>query len=157
MSERTQEQDFLGIENLNSPQYDSFLNFIFTYGHIDQKTYEISKDFNVTLKCLTSAENIEVSKALDNESSLITKQLILKIETLARAIVKVNGNLLSFTDRMIDEWKEFRGAKDTPSEVEQRRFLLRYRILPHLLNEMYEKYVALLKEQDEKFSELKKK
>ena|SRR4030067_1586115 len=157
MSDRTQEQEFLGIENLNSLQYDSFLNFIFAYGHIDHKTYEISKDFSITLKCLTSAENIEVSRTLDNESSLITKQLILKIETLARAIVKINGNLLRFPDKMIDEWREFRGVKDSPSEVEQQRFLLRYRILPHLLNEMYERYIELLKEQDEKFSELKKK
>ena len=157
---RTPEDDFLGRDNstdINSIYYEQFLNHIFSFGTIQDRTFEIFPEFNVTLRILTPAENIEVAKSLDDANNLIAKELLLKIETLARAIVKVNGQLLRFPDENIKEWQDFRNIKDKPSEVEQQRFYLKYKFKPQLINLVYEKYNELLKEQEDKFLALKKK
>ena len=159
-SGRTPEDDFLGRDkstDFNSIYYEQFLNQIFNFGTIQDKTFEIFPEFNVTLRILAPAENIEVAKALDDATNIIAKELLLKIETLARAIVKVNGQLLRFPDENITEWQVFRNTKEKPSEIEQQRFYLKYKFKPQLINLVYEKYNELLKEQETKFIELKKK
>lgn len=158
--EKTLEDDFLGRDkktDFNSIYYEQFLNQIFNFGTIQDKTFEIFPEFNVTLRVLLPAENIEVAKSLDDANNIIAKELLFKIETLSRAITKVNGQLLRFPDENILEWQAFRNTKDKPSEVEQQRFYLKYKFKPQVLNLLYEKYSELLKEQETKFIELKKK
>lgn len=164
MSERTPEQDILGsaytIEDFNSPQYDQFLNHIFNFGKIQNKTFDIADNFKVTLRLLSPAENIEVAKALDDVSNIFGKEQLLKIETLSRAIVKINGNVLRFQDSMVTEWKALLGVTDTnykPNEVEQQRNIIRHQFSPQLINIIYSKYDELLKEQEQLFEKLKKK
>lgn len=159
-SSRTPEDEFLGRSqstDFNSVYYDQFLNHLFSFGAIKDKTFEIFPELNITLRVLLPAENIEVAKALDDVGNIIAKEIVLKVETLARAITKVNGQLLRFPDENVKEWQEFRNSKENPSDIEQQRFYLKYKFKPQLINIIYEKYNELLKEQEEKFIELKKK
>ena len=163
MDSRTEEHKFLGKENeedFNSPNYDSFLAGIFSFGHISNKTYEVFKGFKVCLRPLTPVENIEVSKEVGKVDDIVTKEQVLKIEVLSRAIININGQALRFPDEDIIEWREFRGIKDNnykPSEVEQQRHYLKYRFNAPLIGSVYEKYNELLTEQESLFSDLKKK
>lgn len=160
---RTPEDKFLGkelIDDFNSPQYDDFLTTIFAFGSIPAKTFSIVKGLEVKLKILAPVENIEVGKKVDSVDGLVSKESFLRIETLARAIVVINGQVLRFSDSMIEEWKEFRGITTKeykPSEVEQQRFLISHRFNNHLINLIYGKYVELLEEQKNIFNDLKKK
>jgi len=162
MQERTPEQEFLGQEedDYNSPQYESFLENFFSLGSIDEKTYDLFDDYKVKLRVLLPAENIEVSKEVGKVDDIISKEQILKIEILARAIVNINGRPLRFSDDDLPEWREWRGIKDPnykPSEIEQMRHYLRWKIKDPLKNLIYSKYSELLSEQEQLFNELKKK
>ena len=142
---RSKEQNFLGVpheDDFNSAFYDNFLNHLFTFGNIENKTFEIFDGFKVTLRVLTVAENIEVSRALDNEASVHTKEILLRVEVLVRAIVRINGQLLRFPDSEIEPWKDFRNTKENPSEIEQQRYYLRHKFSPELLHIIYEKYMV---------------
>ena len=159
-SGRTPEDDFLGIENnFNTPQYEQFLDYIFNFGVLPDETFELFDGYKVRLRLLTPAENIEVSKALD-DGNIITKELVHKIETLARSIVNINGNKLRFPDHRIKEYLEFKGIVDqkyVPSEVEQQKFIIKYNFKPAVINIIYEKYSELVKKQESILADLKKK
>ena len=160
---RTPEDKYLGkelIDDFNSPLYENFLNTIFAFGSIPPRTVTVVDGFAVKLKVLSPVENIEIGKKVDELAGLVSKESALRIETLARSIQAINGQLLRFSDTMVDEWKEFRGITDkayTPSEVEQQRFLIAHRFNNYLINLIYDKYVGLLDEQKKVFEDLKKK
>lgn len=155
----TKEQEFLGQDDFNSVQYDQFLNQLFSLGTIGEKNYEIVEGFNVALRPLSVVENLEISRKVDVEPGVFSKETVLKQETLARAICRINGNLLRFADTDIAEYNAFRGlaADYKPSEFEQQMHFIKYKLAVTLVNQIYSKYSELLKEQEDKFAELKKK
>ena len=157
----TNEQDFLGIdEDYNTIEYSEFLDNVFKFGSMPNKVVKIVEGLSTTLRILTPAENLEIAKEVDKAVGVLEKEQILRIETLCRAIVQVNGQLLRFSSSMIEEWKEFRGIADkygAPSDVEQQRFLLRFRFNQPLINIIYKKYLELSDEQEKIFFDLKKK
>lgn len=157
--DRTPEDKYLGSEpiDFNSPQYEDFLNTIFTFGSIPPRTVTVVEGLDVKLKLLAPIENIEVGKKVDDANGLVSRESLLRIETLARSIQSINGQSLRFSDIMLKEWKEFRDVSYDPSEVEQQRFLISYRFNNHLINLIYSKYVDLLDEQKAIFDKLKKK
>lgn len=161
---RTPEDLFLGneAEDYNSPQYDSFLESIFSLGAIPSKTYDLFEDgnFKVKLRPLTPIENIEISKTAGAYGDIMSKEQVLRIEVLARAIVDFNGQALRFSDENLKEYRDFRGIQDSnykPSEVEQQRHLVKYRFNNQLINLIYNKYEDLLNTQSKMFADLKKK
>ena len=156
----TNEDKFLGVEeDYNSADYSEFLDSIFAFGTMPSKVKDIVEGLSVTLRVLTPAENLEVSKIVDKAPGLLEKEQLLRMETLCRAIVVVNGQLLRFSDSMIAEWKEFRGLPEdaNPSDVEQQRFMLKYRFNQPLINITYTNYLEMVEEQEKTFFELKKK
>ena len=154
----TNEDKFLGVEeDYNSIDYSEFLDSIFAFGTMSSKVVDIVEGLSVTLRILTPAENLEVAKVVDRAAGLMEKEQLLRMETLGRAIVHINGQLLRFSDTMIAEWKDFRGLTDNPSDVEQQRFMLKHRFNQPLINIIYTKYVELIEEQEKTFFELKKK
>ena len=157
----TNEDKFLGVEeDFNSVDYSEFLDSIFAFGTMPSKVVDIVAGLSITLRVLTPAENLEIAKIIDRANGLMEKEQLLRMETLCRAIVSVNGQLLRFSDSMIAEWKEFRGlsSKDsTPSDVEQQKFMIKYRFNQPLINIIYTKYTELIVEQEKTFFELKKK
>ena len=156
----TNEDKFLGVEeDYNSDSYSEFLDSIFAFGTMPNKVTDIVKGLSVTLRVLTPAENLAVSKLVDKAAGIMEKEQLLRMETLSRAIVVVNGQLLRFSDDMIDEWKEFRGlpVEAVPSDIEQQRFMLKYRFNQPLINITYTKYLEMIDEQEKTFLELKKK
>ena len=157
ISER--ERALLGVEeeDYNSAYYSRFLEEIFNFGSVPAKDIKISNDLKVTLRILMPVENIEVAKKVDLASGIVEKEQIIKHETLCRAIVKMNGQLLRFSDGFTDEWKEYRETDKNPSDVEQQRFLLKYKFSQPLINQIYAAYADLLKEQEKLFIDLKKK
>lgn len=156
---QTPEQAFLGQDDFNSVQYDQFLNQLFSLGTIGEKTYELFEGFNITLRPLSVVETLEISRKIDVEPGVFSKETVNKQETLARAICRINGNLLRFADTDIAEYTAFRGlsADYKPTEFEQQMHFIKYKFAPTLLNQIYSKYLELLKEQEDKFTELKKK
>ena len=157
MSER--ERALLGAEgaDYNTAYYEKFLEEIFNFGSVPPKKIDISDHLNITLRILMPVENIEVAKKVDQASGIVEKEQIIKHETLCRSIVKMNGQLIRFSDDMIAEWKAFRNTDKEPSDVEQQRFMLKYKFSQPLINQIYSLYVALLKEQEQFFIDLKKK
>ena len=157
----TNEDKFLGVEeDFNSTDYSEFLDNIFSFGTMSNKVVDIVEGLSVTLRVLIPAENLEIAKVVDKANGLMEKEQLLRMETLARAIVHVKGQLLRFSDSMIEEWKEFRGLSDkepVPSDVEQQRFMIKYRFNQPLINVIYTKYTELVIEQEKTFFELKKK
>ena len=160
----TNEDKFLGVDSdysdYNSIDYSEFLDSIFAFGTMPSKVIDIVEGLSVTLRVLTPAENLEIAKVVDKASGLMEKEQLLRMETLCRAIVAVNGQLLRFSDTMIEEWKEFRGLsnKDSnPSDVEQQRFMIKFRFNQPMINIGYTKYTELIIEQEKTFFELKKK
>lgn len=157
----TNESKFLGVEeDFNSVDYSEFLDNIFSFGTMPNKVVGIVEGLSVTIRVLTPAENLEIAKVVDKATGLMEKEQLLRMETLCRAIVQVNGQLLRFSDSMIAEWKEFRGLSDndsTPSDVEQQRFMIKFRFNQPLINVAYTKYTELIVEQEKTFFELKKK
>lgn len=157
----TNEEKFLGVEeDFNSTDYSEFLASVFAFGTMPNKVVDIVVGLSVTLRVLTPAENLEIARVIDLANGLMEKEQLLRMETLARAIVQVNGQLLRFSDSMIAEWKEFRGLSDKdsiPSDVEQQRFMIKFRFNQPLINIVYTKYTELVIEQEKTFLELKKK
>ena len=157
----TNEEKFLGTEeDYNSVDYSEFLDSVFAFGTMPNKVVDIVPGLSVTLRVLTPAENLEIAKVIDLANGLMEKEQLLRMETLARAVVQVNGQLLRFSDSMIAEWKAFRGLSDkdsTPSDVEQQRFMIKFRFNQPLINIAYTKYTELVVEQEKTFLELKKK
>lgn len=158
--ERTKEEQHLdlppAVDDFNSLQYESFLQSLFNLGEIRNRTIEVFKDFKVTLRVLTPVENIEVMKKVDDSPGNASKTLIYKLEVLSRAIEKINGQYLKFSDPMITEWTEFTGKKEIPTDVEQQRYILKYRTQQFILDEIYKSYEGLLKEQENMMVDLKK-
>lgn len=158
--ERSKEQQYLDLppstDDFNSPQYDIFLQSLFNLGEIRNRTIEVFQDFKVTMRVLTPVENIEVMKRVDDAPGNTSRNLIFKLEVLSRAIEKINGQYLRFSDAMMSEWKEFTDRKDTPTEVEQQRYILKYRTQQFVLDEIYKCYEGLLKEQETQMADLKK-
>ena len=157
----TNEDKFLGVEeDYNSADYSEFLDSIFAFGTMPSRVVDIVVGLSVTLRVITPAENLEIAKVVDLANGLMEKEQLLRMETLCRAIVQVNGQLLRFSDSMIEEWKEFRGLSDkdsNPSDVEQQRFMIKFRFNQPLINITYTKYTELVVEQEKTFLELKKK
>lgn len=157
----TNEDKFLGVEeDYNSADYSEFLDSIFAFGTMPSRVVDIVVGLSVTLRVITPAENLEIAKVVDLANGLMEKEQLLRMETLCRAIVQVNGQLLRFSDSMIEEWKEFRGLSDkdsNPSDVEQQRFMIKFRFNQPLINITYTKYIELVVEQEKTFLELKKK
>lgn len=157
----TNEGKFLGVEeDFNSADYSEFLDSIFAFGTMPNKVVNIVEGLSATLRVLTPVENLEIAKVVDRANGLMEKEQLLRMETLCRAIIQVNGQLLRFSDSMIEEWKEFRGLSDkdsNPSDVEQQRFMIKFRFNQPLINITYTKYTELVVEQEKTFLELKKK
>ena len=124
----TNEDKFLGVEeDYNSADYSEFLDSVFAFGTMPSKVVDIVEGLSTTLRILTPAENLEVAKVIDKATGVMEKEQLLRMETLCRSITQVNGQLLRFSDSMVEEWKEFRGltSKDiSPSEVEQQKFMI---------------------------------
>ena len=156
----TNEDRFLGVEeDYNSADYSEFLDNVFAFGTMPNKVVDIVEGLSVTLRILTPAENLEIAKAVDKANGIMEKEQLLRMETLCRAIVQVNGQLLRFSDSMIEEWKEFRGLSDkdsNPSDVEQQRFMIKFRFNQPLINATYAKYTELVVDQEKTFFDLKK-
>jgi len=158
-SNRTPEEEFLDlppIEDYNSIQYSLFLDQVFSQGTIPSETYKVFEGFYVTLRVLLPVENLEVSKKVDVSPGMYSKDFVLKLETLARAIEKVNGQFLRFSETMIKDWQDFRSTTDKPTEVEQQRYIILYRFKVFVINEIFKKYSELLKKQEEVLTNLKK-
>jgi hypothetical protein len=143
----------------DSPQYDVFLTELFKFGTMSEKTYNIAKNLDVTLRPLIPSEDVIVARYVDKEPGNLSKIKTLKLETLSRAIVKVNGQLLRFAEANKFEWQDIVGVDKTrnPSEIEQQRFYLRHKLNSTLIDLVYDKYEELLQEQKNLFVELKKK
>ena len=156
----TNEDKFLGSEDYNSADYSEFLDSIFAFGTMKNRVVDIVEGLSTTLRILTPAENLEVAKVIDKATGLMEKEQLLRVETLCRAIAAVNGQQLRFSDSMIEEWKGFRGLSNkesNPSDVEQQKFMIKFRFNQPLINIMYAKYIELIEEQEKKFFDLKKK
>lgn len=156
---RTPEEEFLDlppIEDYNSIQYSLFLDQIFSLGTIQPETFKIFEGLYVTLRVLLPVENLEVSKKVDTSPGMYSKDFVLKLETLARSIERVNGQYLRFSESMIKEWQDFRNTTDKPTEVEQQRYILLYRFKTFIINEIFKRYSELLKKQEEILTDLKK-
>jgi hypothetical protein len=159
-SNRTPEQAYLGIlptvDDYNSPYYSSFLNNLTSLGDIQNKTYEVFQGISLTLRLLLPIENLEVLKLVDRAPGDYSKGLTLKLETLARAIQQVNGHYLRFSDSDIANWQAFRNTKEKPTEIDQQRHILQYSFKQMVVDEIFKKYEALVKEQQESIEALKK-
>lgn len=145
------------LSDVNSYAYDVFLTQIFNFGVIKPKIFSISEGFNVTLRLLTPMEFIEVLKKVEEFNGNLTKEKILIIETLSRAIERVNGQFLRFDDEMVQDWKGLKRTDRDPSVLEQQRDILLLRFQQLVLNVIYEKYIELQREQEKMFDALKKK
>jgi hypothetical protein len=158
---RTPEEQFLGIlpttDDYNSPYYSSFLNNLTSLGDIRNKTYEVFEGISITLRLLLPIENLEVLKIVDRSPGDYSKGLTLKLETLARAIQQVNGHYLRFSDDDIAKWQAFRDTKEKPTEIDQQRHILQYSFKQMIVDEIFTKYEALVKEQYGAIETLKKK
>jgi hypothetical protein len=160
-SARTKEEKFLDLppttNDFNTAQYGLFLDTLFSLGDVRDTVFEIFPGFVVSLRILTPIEQIEVMKKVDASEGNLSKVLILKLETLARCVEKINGQYLRFSDSMIEEWQDFRGGiKDKPTEIEQQRFVLQYRFKQFIIDEIYRTYEKLLKKQEDIINSLKK-
>jgi hypothetical protein len=158
--ERTKEEQHLDLppaaDDFNSLQYDAFLQSLFNLGEIRNRTIEVFQDFKVTLRVLTPVENIEVMKRVDEAPGNTSRNLIFKLEVLSRAIEKINGQYLRFSESMLSEWHEFTNKKEIPTEVEQQRYILKYRTQQFVLDEIFKSYEGLLEEQKNQMIDLKK-
>lgn len=156
---RTPEESYLDTEpteDYNSAQYNIFIDSLFTYGNIPNETYKVFDGLNVTLRILSPIENIEIAKKIDSAPGFNSKDLLLKLEVLARSIVAVNTQCLRFSESMLKEWQDFRNTTEKPTDIEQQRFILQYRFKQLMIEEIYKKYQDLLKKQEDIFSNLKK-
>mgnify|MGYP001561765050 CR=1 FL=1 len=159
-SNKTPEQIFLDIDSekdqFNSPQYSIFLDTLFSLGSIPEETYKIFDGLDVTLRILAPVENLEVAKKIDSCPGFSSREYVLKLETLARAVVKVNNQFLRFSESMVSEWQEFRNIVEKPTEIEQQRYIIQYRFKQFIIDEIFKKYQELLKKQEQVFADLKK-
>src|ERR1700693_6202565 len=159
-SQRTPEQSFLGqmptIVDFNSPFYGGFLDNASSLGDVRNKTFEVFQGLSVTLRLLLPIENLEVLKVVDRLPGDYSKGITLKLETLARAIQQVNGNLLRFPDTDILDWQKFRNTKERPTEIDQQLHILSYNFKQFIVDEIFKKYEVLVKEQQDALEALKK-
>ncbi len=159
--ERTPEQELLDSispeeVDFNSDQYGQFLEGLFRFGTVPPKVFNLGKNFKVKLQILTPAENLEVTKKIDQLPGNLSKEKTLILETLSRAILSVNNYPIRFDEKMIAEWKEFRNTTTEPTLIEQQRFILTHRFQQGVLELTYSKYRELAKEQAEAILSLKK-
>lgn len=159
-SNRTPEENFLGIsppiDDYNSSHYTSFLNNLTGLGDIKNRPFEVFDGMTVTLRLLLPIENLEVLKIVDRAPGDYSKGQVLKVETLARAIQQVNGHYLRFSENDIADWSAFRNTKEKPTEIDQQRHILNYNFKQFVVDEIFKKYEALVKEQQEALEALKK-
>ena len=158
---RTPEQEFLDehvdeIQDFNYPHYNIFLQQLFTFGTVPDKTFSLSNGLTVTLRLLAPREMLEVAKRVDECPGIFSKEITHKLEVLSRAISRINGQVLRFDDSMIAEWKELRKVNYSPTDVEQQRYIISYRFKVPVIESIFKKYQELILEQEEILKDLKK-
>lgn len=156
---RTIEEEFLGVEvteDFNSHQYSIFLDQLFSLGTIPEESFKICDGLVAKLRVLLPVENLEIAKKVDAAPGFYSKEIILKLETLSRAISAINNQPIRFSNSMIDEWQKFRNTTEKPTEIDQQRYIIQYRFKQFIIDEIYKKYQELLVKQESALVNLKK-
>jgi hypothetical protein len=137
------------------------LEDLFLIGSTKSNVFTIYKDdegrqITVQFRSLQPVEIMEVAEAADRHSSSIARYTIEELETLARAIMYVNGMPLILNEKEREDY--FKTKKKYPSPTEMARIILYEKIKsPHILDAMYEAYTDFIKGIQLGFDEVKKK
>lgn len=137
------------------------LEDLFLIGSTISNVYTIYKDdkgksITVQFRSLQPTEIMAVSDAVERHNSPIGKFIAEELETLARAIMYVNGMPLILNTQERDNY--FKEYKRQPSPLEMARVILHEKIKsPHVIDAMYEAYGEFVKSIQESFESIKKK
>ena len=137
------------------------LEDLFLIGSTRSNVYTIYKDdsgkfVTVQFRSLQPTEIMAVADAGERHSSALGKFLCEELETLARAIVYINGMPLILTTSERDVY--FKEYKRYPSPLEMARIILYDKIKSqHILDAIFEAYGEFIKSIQENFENLKKK
>ena len=138
------------------------LEELFTLGYTVSESKVIFEDekkdllVEVTFRTLTPSEHRDIYETLGSfmhpEAQFITQ----KLETLARAIVKMNGMPLTLSASEQESYAEKIGRSPTP--LDQARLILTTQVKSTLLvNMLYKTYIEFTQEVEKAMEDLKKK
>jgi hypothetical protein len=152
----------------NSPEKDnpfavSVIEDIFNLGYIKSDPQVLFKDPNnkvelsVVYRTLMPAEIREIFESVSAYSSVIGQLVTEQLETLARAIITINGMPL-----ILDEADRKKLAEElhvqAPTPLQQAKYILTHKIKsPNVVDLLYEAYREFTDGVKENFAELKKK
>ena len=137
------------------------LEDLFLLGSARSNIITIYKDdsgkfVNVQFRSLQPTEIMAVADAVERHASSLGKFVSEQLETLARAIMYVNGMPLVLTAKEREDY--FKEHERYPSPLEMARIVLYDKIAsPHILDAMFEAYMEFVKGIQENFDNIKKK
>ena len=154
-------------DKLVTPQEREFNNEVaaledlFLIGSTKSNVYTIYKDdsgqqITVQFRSLQPTEIMDVAEAVARHVSVEAKYITEELETLARAIMYVNGMPLILNEKEREDF--FKANKKQASPTEMARIILYDKVKSeHILDAMYEAYKEFIKGIQIDFEEVKKK
>lgn len=109
-----------------------------------------------TFRTLTPSEIRDVSEEVDKFSSLDSRIITDKMETLARGVQTINDMHLQLPSNEMEKFKEDYGREASP--LDQARIILIDKIKSvYIIDALYEAYQEFVRETRDNFEDLKKK
>ncbi len=144
----------------DSGERDSISFYLINVFRLPSRVFEIPVPagdsfavIRVCLRLLSDQEIEEVAKTAE-QGGMLSQQVLLRRETLARSIVWVENQSLEMPSKVREAFVASFGRE--PTELDQKRWVLS-QCQPRLLEILDEKYNELVQEQEDLAAEVKKK
>lgn len=134
---------------------DRYLRELFEIGTAYSDPVEVLPNLKVVFRLLTPEELLEVTEKVSEYSGLESKLLVSQIQTLARAIVEINGLILSLSPAETEKLEKKFHKKF--SRVDEAAYILMTEFPKFLLDELNVAYTNFQNSVLEKIEDIKKK
>lgn len=151
--ERKQEIDIEDIRPLED---------LFNLGYTKSGPVTVLEDENgnkiiAEYRTLTPSEQRDIFEVTSEYSSPASQAISLKLETLARAVQKLNGMPLILDSNDVKKYEDAHNGK-SPSALEQARFIMYNNMKSHVVIDiLYEGYENFMDDVNKTFENIKKK
>jgi len=134
---------------------DRYVKELFELGSAYSDPVEVFPNIKVVFRILSVDDLVEVGEALTEFTGIESRTIVSQVQTLARAIVEINGMVLVLPPAEVDKLEEKLNRKVT--RVDQAAYILATEFPKFMLDELNQAYINYYRDVLEDVDSVKKK